>query len=623
MTQQPGPVSREPAPTTPPTPASGSRPGDPSDAPTIAWTAPRTEYAAEAPPPVERVRQPGSSRARWGIALLVTALIVGVGVGAYVLLSGQRAGSSVVGYVPDQSVAYGELRLDLPGDQRQKLGEFLSKFPGFRDQSTLDVKLDDVFDRAVRAMTGDQQDWTTKIEPWFGGQLGFSMGSMPDPEDPETARFLLVASVKDVNLARTWIDDVVAQSGEELATEAYGGTELRLSSAEGPVRGGYAFANDKVLLIGDESSLRTAVDTGGNGAFEDNERYRAASGALTGDGLGFLYIDMSQYVAYTQSLGEEMGGMPDSMTGIMEQLTPDWVVMQLQARGDAIAIEALLPHMPIGPDANRAGALAQHLPPETLYLQESHDYGATLREMIALFRTEPELEEAFTQIDDALAIVGGEEGLLGWMGDAGMAVARNGDGIHGGLVFTPTDRAEAERLLGTLRSFAQLGGAQAGIQIRDEEHNGTTVTILDAGDIGDLLSMGMGMGMGGSAGLPPGTVPEGRAEIAWATTDDVVVIGVGPSFVRAVLDAGPGPSLAENARYQALIGQVGAENAGSFWLDLTGIRELAEQFAAAEPDGLGEYEREYKPYLLPLDAIVSANRVDGDRDRGTFIVTVK
>jgi hypothetical protein len=118
-------------------------------------------------------------------------------------------------------------------------------------------------------------------------------------------------------------------------------------------------------------------------------------------------------------------------------------------------------------------------------------------------------------------------------------------------------------------------------------------------------------------------VPEGRAELAWAATDDVVVVGIGPSFVRAVLDAGPGPSLAENARYQALIGQVGAENAGSFWLDITGIRELAEQFAAAESDELAEYEREFKPYLLPLDAMVSANRVDGDRDRGTFIVTVK
>jgi len=299
------------------------------------------------------------------------------------------------------------------------------------------------------------------------------------------------------------------------------------------------------------------------------------------------------------------------------------MVMQLQARGDALAIEAVVPHMPVGPDGNRADALAQHMPPETLFLSDAHDYGTTLRELIALFRAEPELQEAFTQIDDALAIVGGEQGLLGWMGDAGIAVARNGDGIHGGLIFTPTDRAEAERLLGTLRSFAQLGGAQAGIQIRDEDHNGTTVTILDAGDIGDLVNMGMGMGMGGAPGLPPGTVPEGRAEIAWAATDQVVVIGVGPSFVRAVLDAGSGSSLADNARYQALIGQVGADNSGSFWLDITGIRELAEQFAAGDSESLAQYEREIQPYVLPLDAMVSATRVDGERDRSNFIVTVK
>jgi hypothetical protein len=132
----------------------------------------------------------------------------------------------------------------------------------------------------------------------------------------------------------------------------------------------------------------------------------------------------------------------------------------------------------------------------------------------------------------------------------------------------------------------------------------------------------MGMGMGGQP-LPTEGVPEGRAELAWAVTDQVVVIGVGPSFVRAVLDAGPGASLAENARYQALIGQVGAENVGSFWFDITGVRELAEQFGAQEPDAMAEYERDYKPYLLPLDAIISANVRDGDRDRSTFIVTVK
>jgi Protein of unknown function (DUF3352) len=471
-------------------------------------------------------------------------------------------------------------------------------------------------------MSSDQQDWTTKIKPWFGGQLGFSLGGLPDPDDPSTARFLLVASVKDANLAQTWIDEVAAQSGAELSTETYSGTALRLTSADAGVRGGYAFSNDdKALLIGDESSLRTAVDTGGSGAFEDNERYSAAAASLTGDGLGFFYVDTSQYLAWSQAISQEMGGVPMPLTGLMEELTPDWIVMQLQARGDAIGVEAVMPHMPVGPDGNRAGALAQHVPPETLFLSESHDYGATLRELLALFRAEPELAEAFKQVDDALAVVGGEDGLLGWMGDAGIAVARNGDGVHGGLVFTPTDKAKADRLLATLRSFAQLGGGQAGIQIREEDHNGTPITILDAGDIGELLRMGMGMG--GGAAVLPGTVPEGRAEIAWAATDEVVVIGVGPSFVRAVLDAGPGASLAENARYQALVNQVGPDNAGSFWLDVTGVRELAEQLATAEPDAMAQYEREVKPYLLPLDALVAANRVDGERDRSTFIVTVK
>ena len=43
--------------------------------------------------------------------------------------------STVLGYVPANTIVYGEVRLDLPGDQRRAVGEFLSKFPGFADQA--------------------------------------------------------------------------------------------------------------------------------------------------------------------------------------------------------------------------------------------------------------------------------------------------------------------------------------------------------------------------------------------------------------------------------------------------------------------------------------------------------
>ena len=81
--------------------------------------------------------------------------------------------------MPTDSVAYGELRLDLPGDQRQNVGAFLSKFPGFADQAALDTKLDEVLDRLVGEGSQNKQSYTKDVKPWFGGQLGFAMGPHP------------------------------------------------------------------------------------------------------------------------------------------------------------------------------------------------------------------------------------------------------------------------------------------------------------------------------------------------------------------------------------------------------------------------------------------------------------
>jgi hypothetical protein len=119
------------------------------------------------------------------------------------------------------------------------------------------------------------------------------------------------------------------------------------------------------------------------------------------------------------------------------------------------------------------------------------------------------------------------------------------------------------------------------------------------------------------------TLPEGRAELAWTVNDQVLVFGVGSSFVRAVLDAGPGPSLAEDARYKAHLSQVGSENLGEGWIDVSGIRELVEKLGALDAESFAAYERDVKPYLLPFDAAVAGNVRDGELDRSTFIVTVK
>ena len=93
--------------------------------------------------------KPGAGRMRTLVAAGLIALVVASTAVATLVLTSSQTTSTVLGYVPADSVAYGELRLDLPGDQRQNVAEFLSKFPGFADQAALDTKLDEVLDRLV------------------------------------------------------------------------------------------------------------------------------------------------------------------------------------------------------------------------------------------------------------------------------------------------------------------------------------------------------------------------------------------------------------------------------------------------------------------------------------------
>lgn len=108
--------------------------------------------------------------------------------------------------------------------------------------------------------------------------------------------------------------------------------------------------------------------------------------------------------------------------------------------------------------------------------------------------------------------------------------------------------------------------------------------------------------------------------MAWAVTDQVVVIGVGDAFVKSVLDTTAGTSLASNARFSALVDRVG-DHAGLGYLDLTAIREMIE--AAVPAAQRGRYDADVKPYVVPFDALVAATRTGSDVDSGRLIVTIR
>jgi hypothetical protein len=577
---------------------------------------------------------PKPSRARWFAAAGLIAIVVGATALITLSLTASSPRSVVLGYVPADSTMYGELRLDLPGDQRQKVGQFLSKFPGFADQAALETKLDEVLDRLTSESTNGKQSYTTDIKPWFDGQLGFSVGPIPatraDAPAPvaKDLRALLLIAIKDEALARAWFEKAFSEAGTGITSrsETYGGVPLTLfTDTDTPeVTGAFGILGGKVAILGDAASVKAAVDTNGSSGLAKGPAFAAATNALKGDDVGFVFVDTKALMDASKRMTQTLSSAPPVSDALLA-LVPEWVATRVRVEGDALQLDGVFPHVEGAPTAteNRTNGVAAYAPPSTVALLSGNDYGATLKKSIALYRQDPALADVFKQIDQAAGLLGGLDTAVGWMGDSGLVISKTGDGVEGGIVSIPADAAAGRQLLTQLRTFIQLGGGQMGITMRDETYNGQTITIVDLGSMRDLVGMAGALGGLPSAGTPEG-LPEGHAEVAYVATDQVVAIGSSPEFIKHVLDAGSGASLADDARFQSLLGRVDTKHVGVYFLDLASIRGLAEgAMAKASGKERAEYEESVKPFLSPFDALIGTGAIGSGVDQSHYVITVK
>jgi hypothetical protein len=627
------PASSNPWLTPPPAPAEPAPAAPPSAEPAATDSAPL--WPASTAPAVPPSGGGGrGSRVRWAVALVVVALVVVASGVAAVLLTGRAPDAQAVGWVPDDAIAYGEIRLDLPGDQKANLGEFLSKFPGFDDQAAIDTKLDEAFDQLISRASNGESSYTGDIKPWFDGEIAFSLGSLPPAPDltdpramPEVPEVAFYVSINDRSLAKAWFDDGIADASP--TTETYSGVELTIvksEMADDPAAAmAYGFVTDSVLVLGQVDAVKAVVDTKGEGGLADDEDFTAALAAADQDHVGFMYFNMRSYVDWAMDLQGEIpvdqcgSGFSDEMAGLI----PAWGALEVRIEGDALVTDLVAPMVEDPPfeQENHASGVLDHVPASAIAVFEGHDVGESITSSIDLYRDDPNCAEAFRQIDTAVGLLGGFDGILGWMEDAAIVVNRTDDGVEGGLVVQASNTEDAGDLLASLRSFINLGGAQAGISSREETHGDTTITVLDLGPASQFWA---GFAMSSGMDVEPPGGPDARIELAWAQTDDIVVLGVGTGFVKHVLDTDEGTSLAGDDRFTGLLGRTGAANGvGVQFVDLAAIREMVEDAIRSQGVDFSEYEREVKPFLLPFDAYLQASTIDGDRAETRILITIK
>jgi hypothetical protein len=621
----------------PATPASS--PPSPSAPPAAPDASPTSSYdpaLAAAPTtvvaPATRGRA-GRSKLKWAVALVVTVLVAGTAAAAAAVLTAGAGAPAIQAWVPSDTVTYAELRLDLPGSQQAELAKVLSAFPGFADQASFPAKMGEIGDRIVKGATDGKHDYQTEIAPWFDGQIGVAQGPSPTAAQVKTGdvapRSLILVRVKDAGAATAWVNGLVAEHGGSVTQDTYNGTPVTVvhpktgsdGSATGPggmtvdFQGGYAIVGANVLVAGDTASVHAAIDTKGASGLATTDAFTQAEAAVPDDRLAFSFVNIDATLKQSSdmfgSLGAESEGVKtlSALLDAYQGLVPGWTAASLRAQDGNLVVDSYSPHVDaLGAPANAASKLAGVAPPDTVLLATTADLGKRLDVLYDTLKDKPELKDAFTQVDQALGVVGGYEALVGWMGETGIAVTKSGDSVAGGLLIAPTDTAAPQRLVTQLKTFAALGG---NLTLKEEPYGGTTIYSLD---LSGLESMAGAASGGAAPSIPAGTT------LSFAVTDEVVVIGVGNDFVKSVLDARTGPSLADDARFSSLLARAGTENSGLIWADLAGIRAIVEPRLTGEDKT--KYETDIKPYLEPLDAVVGSTVAATDLDHTTLIVAI-
>ena len=549
----------------------------------------------------------GGSRTRW----LVGGGIAVAAVAAIALAASFLAASPLpeaLKYLPADSAIVVELRPELPGDQRQHLGNFLAHFPGFEDQSTLDGKLDEVLERITREASRGAVDYATRVKPLLAGPMALSVtaDALDDAMTGGTPGGVLFVATTDGSAT---CDSIF---GSTSPGTTHRGVEIRVIGLDGACA-----LHERYLLVGTAPSVQAGLDarldsTGVDGS----STYKAARSKLEGDQLASVFVDGDPLIAVVQDAAGPFGGAAEFPEGF-------WVIQGLRVTDDALIVDAytaaVTPTLPSGAPTSAPASesrFATSLPVDTLGYVEFHGVGASVERALAALEAQPATAEVLAGLDDALLAFGGTDNLTGWIEEAGIAVLPTDDAVGGAILLRGTDAATAAARLAQVRNLLVLGSIGSDITVTDTDLDGVTITTVDLGDISSLL---------GAAGIPgadiPGAGGETRLELAFAVRDDLVVIGVGAGTVERILDTEAGASLATSATYGRVIEVAGSRNDLQVFIALDATLALVERFLPA--DQIGMWNTEFKPYLDHLAgvAMTTINSSSGAHFRG--VLTVK
>jgi Protein of unknown function (DUF3352) len=548
----------------------------------------------------------GPSRVRWAVGLGVAGLAI-VGAIAVFLLLGAQSSPEALRYVPGNAALVAELRLDLPGDQMQRLGTFLAHFPGFADQATLGAKLDEALGKFVTSASDGKATYLADVKPWVNGPLFLGVmapadGSSADATGP---RDVVISATTNGAASCT-----AAFKDQQVTHEAYRAFDLVL----GPGATLACVLDGRQALIGDPTTLKAAIDAKAAGTGMDRSAtYQKARSALGGDRLATMFMSTASF----KSLMPTPSAMPIPGLGALSGELPEWIMAGVRAEDDALVFDTVVAPTPASSalpsllplPAAHGSLITGALPATTLGYVEVQGAGVGLQNLLTLLRTVPDLQQPLQMLDGA----GGAGELVGWIDDIGLAVLSHDPTPDVAVVLVGKDESAVTTRVASLKALLGLAGLGNGMTQTETTINGTAVTNITINDLGSLLPPGAIPG----GGLPSATGP---ITFSLAAHGRTLILTTGEAAMTTVLGTAAGSSLADQAAFKQAAARGLTNSQTTLYLGLGATIDLVKGFMSA--DELAKFQADVAPYLDPLEAVLISATTDASGSRSRIVITV-
>ncbi len=494
------------------------------------------------------------------IALTTILTLTGAAVVAGYLFVFGPGSDRAADLVPSTTLAYTTVDLSPSTGQEVNLTGLLTRLPGFSDQASLGEKIDELLQRFL---AGTGLDYHADVKPWIGDQLTVVVVPVAGESVTNAASGTVVlASVRDSAAAAAAIEGLASRVGASLGSERYDDVEVRVLGGSSSIAISRVAIVDQMLIAASgEAAMRAVLDaaTGHAGRLSDEAGFRDAMQSLPADRLASIYLNVAGIATLG---GQAIDTSGYSTAGLALVATPDGLRLSGSAPFDqASAGASARTAFALG---SAPSSLADWMPATTeaelVFFGAQQTFDSLTSELGSL-PNGASVVQALTQLRALLTLglnISLDKDLLPLF-DREAAIGLQGLGtgtLRGQLLLRSSDPAAAANALSSMRAALQSRGAS----ITTQTVSGATVTQVAIPGVGQL---------------------------AYATRDGVIIVGLTPADVAAALSANAsGETLGASSEYRAAFEVAGGRGGNELYVAGTRVADLVAAVLGEPVDAL-------------------------------------